>query len=236
MVQVWFRCGSGVVQVWFKYGSGVVQVWFKCSSGIVPSRDAAAWLITRTAWVLRVWFRCCSGVVPIWLGVVQVWFKSSSGFVPSRDAAAWLITRSARVLQVWFRSGSGVVQVWCKYGSIVVQGGSSAGALPAHLRLSSRATQACSFARASPDRARYVGAAAPTSLWRSAPFVAPEPTTAPDPARAWGPWQRATAPCPGCAPAPRWSRWSAQYRAPHGDVDAVSTPGNRARRHGSRNV
>ena len=150
--------------------------------------------------------------------------------------STWLITRSARVLQVWFRCGSGVVQVWCKYGSIVVQGGSSAGALPAHLRLSSRATQACSFARASPDRARYVGAAAPTSLWRAAPFVAPEPTTAPDPARAWGPWQRATAPCPGCAPAPRWSRWSAQYRAPHGDVDAVSTPGNRARRHGSRNV
>ena len=85
VVQVWFRCGSGVVQVWFKYGSGVVQVWFKCSSGVVPSRDAAAWLITRTAWVLRVWFKCGSGVVQVWFscgsGVVQVWFKCGSSAV-----------------------------------------------------------------------------------------------------------------------------------------------------------
>ena len=33
VLQLWFRCGSGVVQVWFRCGSGVVQVWLQCDSG-----------------------------------------------------------------------------------------------------------------------------------------------------------------------------------------------------------
>eukprot|EP00959_Pyramimonas_sp_CCMP1952_P391420 8202974-Pyramimonas_sp.AAC.1 len=92
MVQVRFGCGTRMVQVWFKCSSGVVasseaaaclitriahrgasmvQVCFKCSSGVLPSSEGSAWLITRSARVLQVWFRCGSGMV-------QAWFKCGS--------------------------------------------------------------------------------------------------------------------------------------------------------------
>ena len=61
VVQAWLRYESGEARVWFRCGSSVLCLFMciymyytKCGSGILPSRNAAASLITRRACVVQV--------------------------------------------------------------------------------------------------------------------------------------------------------------------------------------
>ena len=90
-MEVWWRCGGGVVEVLWRCWGGAGEVWWSSSRG-----------------AMEVLWRCCGGVAEVWCGCGG----PSQGLVPGIGPSHSLVcTRVRIVVEVLRRCGRGLVEV-----------------------------------------------------------------------------------------------------------------------------